>query len=171
MQVLGDVRSLGRQSQRCDDLTPLRGTWGSRRDKVQIARVVGTDPDNGDAVPSSGDSLLVHFDRRTNRGRSDRNTPAANTKAYADYLFIFEPPIGTDYRGAWVDSSTFRVDVVAGNPDWALPASLRVRWRVRAHFKNDTHLVCETPRGAPAGFAPFALSLNGVDFHEVRDFL
>ena len=122
VRVLGDVRSLGLQvrnlpihiplsmafshrrwrallqSPRCTDRVPLTGTWGSRNQAPTILRIYGTDPDNGDTIPSPGDTLTVVFDRRTSRGRSARPPPPEpRTKAYADFFLRFDPIIGDDY--------------------------------------------------------------------------
>ena len=35
VQVLGDIRNLGRASAPCSDFVPLRGTWGERRAPVR----------------------------------------------------------------------------------------------------------------------------------------
>ena len=47
VKVLGDVRSVGRQSPRCQDRAPLRGNWGERQQRPLLVSVVGNDPDNG----------------------------------------------------------------------------------------------------------------------------
>ena len=83
-----------------------------------IAKVDIIDPDDGDAVPSAGDTVTVTFDRLTNQGSTANNIPTPNTKAFVDFYWIFNPSIGTDYRGQFVDVSTFTIEILTGNPNW-----------------------------------------------------
>ena len=76
-----------------------------------IVNVTAEDPDNGDATFGTGDVIRVHFSVRTDRGANK------GPKAFVDRLFRFDPPIGTDYTGAWLTDQTFEVralDTVGG---------------------------------------------------------
>ena len=93
MQVLGDVRSLGRQSERCNDRVPLSGIWGARQQPPQVLSYYGNDPDNGDPRPSVDDTMTIIFDRKTSRGLTARPPPPREgTKEFADFFLLFDPP-------------------------------------------------------------------------------
>ena len=83
--------------------------------QVAILKVDIIDPDDGDAVPSAGDTVTVTFDRTTNRGGAANNIPDPNTKAFVDFYWNFNPSIGTDYRGQFTDDSTFTFEILTGN--------------------------------------------------------
>ena len=137
-RVIGDVRSLGLQSPPCTDRVPLVGNWGERLTKPTIVKLFGTDPDNGDALPSAGDTLTIVFDRTTSQGRTAQpRPPAPRTKAFADFFLTFTPPIGDEYVAEFVDLSTFVVTVVSGNAEWAEAEEPRtVRVKPQAQIKN-----------------------------------
>lgn len=131
VQVLGDVRSVGRQSERCTDRVPLSGDWGERSQRPKILSFVSMDPDNSDNMPSPGDTLTIVFDRRTSKGRTARPPPPEpGTKAYADFYLRFDPIIASDYTAVWRDDSTFVLTVLAVDPDadvWVPdPGTMRV---------------------------------------------
>ena len=93
------MRSLGRQSPRCNDRVPLTGNFGDRQQMPRLVSISGVDPDNSDSIPSAGDSITIIFDRRTSRGRTARPPPPQeNTKAYADFFLSFEPVTDADGR-------------------------------------------------------------------------
>ena len=98
-RVIGTVRSLGRQGPRSTAYVPISGSWGNRKTKPSLVRVVGLDPDNGDNYPSAGDTLTLKFDRKTNRAALARpQPPPPGSKAYVDFFFAFDPPLGESYR-------------------------------------------------------------------------
>lgn len=135
VDVLGDVRSLGLQSPRCTDRVPLTGNWGTRTQKPLLSKIYGIDPDNGDALPSPGDTLTLVFDRRTSKGRTARPPPPeSGTKSYADFFLRFEPSIGTDYTARFTDDSTFVLTVNSGNPEWAQGGTISIQ--PSAQIKN-----------------------------------
>lgn len=77
----------------------------------KIVNVTAEDPDNGDSVFGVGDVIRVSFAASTDLGA------VSGSKPFVDRLFRFDPPIGQDYTGAWVDDRTFRVralDTVGG---------------------------------------------------------
>ena len=98
-RVIGTVRSLGRQGPRSTAYVPISGSWGNRKTKPSLVSVVGLDPDNGDNYPSAGDTLTLKFDRKTNRAALARpQPPPPGSKAYVDFFFAFDPPLGESYR-------------------------------------------------------------------------
>lgn len=98
VRVLGDVRSLGRQSPRCIDRVPLTGNFGNRQQMPQLVSFHATDPDNSDRVPSLGDTVTIIFDRRTSKGRTARPPPPeSGTKAYAGHHLPRRAPVGISH--------------------------------------------------------------------------
>jgi hypothetical protein len=78
---------------------PITGSWGNRKTKPSLVSVVGLDPDNGDNYPSAGDTLTLKFDRKTNKAALARPPPPTpGSKAYVDFFFSFDPPLGESYR-------------------------------------------------------------------------
>eukprot|EP00908_Phaeocystis_cordata_P015561 Transcript_26716.p1 GENE.Transcript_26716~~Transcript_26716.p1 ORF type:complete len:1344 (+),score=457.27 Transcript_26716:146-4033(+) len=119
VRVVGDVRSLGRQSPRSTSYVPIMGTWGERNPKPSLVSVSGFDYDNADNYPSKGDILTIQFDRGTNRGAQARpKPPAPGTKAYVDFFFEFVPNLGAEYKGQYQDDSTFIVEILGDDPEW-----------------------------------------------------
>ena len=121
-------------------LPHLEGDFGRAGDGPRIIRFVADDPNNGDAVFSSGDVLTIVFDQQTNRGVTHSNYQQPSTlvypangagvkggppevvpyplgssslsgKALVDALFEFSHPLGADYTGEWRDDSTFVVTI------------------------------------------------------------
>jgi len=134
VDVLGDVRSLGLQSPRCNDRVPLTGNWGSRTQGPTIAKMFGTDPDNADSLPSPGDTLTIIFDRITSKGRTARPPPPEpRTKEYADFFLRFDPVVANDYRGEFVDDSTFVLTILESDPEYVLGT---IRIKPQAQIKN-----------------------------------
>jgi len=62
-----------------------------------------------------GDRFRIQFDRPTDRSE------ALGNMRYVDSLFTFSHPLGADYSGAWVDSSTFVVSVLSVSTKGAPP--------------------------------------------------
>ena len=76
-----------------------------------IVDVTAEDFDHGDTVYGTGDSITTTFSGPTDRGAK------SGGKAFVDRLFRFDPTLGADYCGAWVDSRQFVVralDTVGG---------------------------------------------------------
>ena len=135
VDVLADVRSLGLQSPRCNDRVPLTGDWGTRTQKPNLAKIFGVDPDNGDTLPSPGDTLTIVFDRRTSKGRTARPPPPdPGTKEYADFFLRFDPIIGFDYTALFTDDSTLVLTVNDGNEEWVQGGTIRIK--PQAQIKN-----------------------------------
>jgi|TARA_B110001469_G_scaffold120802_1_gene129644 hypothetical protein len=98
-RVVGTIRSLGRQGPQSTARMPITGSWGNRKTKPSLVSVVGLDPDNGDNYPSAGDTLTLKFDRKTNKAALARPPPPTpGSKAYVDFFFSFDPPLGESYR-------------------------------------------------------------------------
>ena len=98
-RVIGTIRTLGRQGPPSNAYVPISGSWGNRKTKPSLVSVVGVDPDNGDNYPSAGDTLTLKFDRKTNRAALARpQPPPPGSKAYVDFFFSFDPPLGESYR-------------------------------------------------------------------------
>ena len=134
VRVLGDVRSLGRQSPRCDDRVPLTGDWGERQQAPRVVSYSGTDPDNSDSVPSAGDTIRILFDRKTSRGLTARPPPPQEgTMAYANFFLAFTPSIGDLYTARFLpDNMTLVVTILSGNPSWThevfgVPSKMRIK--------------------------------------------
>ena len=118
----------------------LEGDFGRAGDGPRIVHFVADDPNNGDAIFSTGDVLTIVFDQRTNRGVTHSNYQQPSTlvypangagvkggppevvpyplgssslsgKALVDALFEFSHPLGADYTGEWMDDSTFVVTI------------------------------------------------------------
>ena len=77
-----------------DDLTP------------EITNVVADDPDNADQVYGSGDTITITFN-------VDTDQPPVTSKDDLDRIFIFDPPLGTDYSGEWLNAKTLRITINA----------------------------------------------------------
>ena len=121
-------------------LPHLEGDFGRAGDGPRIVHFVADDPNNGDAIFSTGDVLTIVFDQRTNRGVTHSNYQQPSTlvypangagvkggppevvpyplgssslsgKALVDALFEFSHPLGADYTGEWMDDSTFVVTI------------------------------------------------------------
>ena len=95
-----------------EDLTPA------------IVSVVADDPDNADQVYGSGDTITITFS-------SDTDQPLVTTKTDLDRIFVFEPPLGTNYEGEWLDPRTVQItilevdDAVAHYPSAAVPGPVQ----------------------------------------------
>ena len=63
-------------------LPRLEGDFGRAGDGPRIVHFVADDPNNGDAVFSSGDVLTIVFDQRTNRGVTHSNYQQPSTLVY-----------------------------------------------------------------------------------------
>ena len=74
-RVIGEVRSLGLQSEKSMGYEPLKGNWGERKRAPALVKVAGFDRKNDNSVPSPGDTLTLTFDRWTNRGANARPGP------------------------------------------------------------------------------------------------
>ena len=70
-----------------------------------ITRVVADDPDDMDTEYGAGDTITIIFNRATNQ-------PQAATKADLDFIFVFDPQLGTDYTGTWLSPSELQITVV-----------------------------------------------------------
>ena len=71
----------------------------------EIVSVVADDPDNSDQVYGSGDTITITFTVTTDR-------PTVFTREALDHIFVFDPPLGTDYKGEWVDARTLRITIL-----------------------------------------------------------
>jgi subtilisin-like proprotein convertase family protein len=76
-----------------DDLTP------------EIVNVVADDPDDLDQNYGSGDTLTISFN-------VDTDQPAVGQKAELDRIFVFDPPLGIDYVGEWLDAKTLQITII-----------------------------------------------------------
>ena len=80
-----------------------------------VVAVELSDPRTVDQSWSIGDTLTLHFDQATDRGRTPGaegfDRASAGDKAYVDALFGFSVPLGLQYMGEWSDDSTFVVTV------------------------------------------------------------
>ncbi|MFC1671673.1 hypothetical protein ACFL01_00920 [Planctomycetota bacterium] len=102
----------------------VSGDWGSISSTPQIMSVVADDPDDLDAVLSSGDKLTITFDINTNQ-------PPVSTMAMLDSLISFGGKmLGTYYMGWWQDSRTLVIDIsdataatlMISDPVWIMAA-------------------------------------------------
>ena len=126
--MLADIRSLAGTGPSAADalgaaaaneslVTRLSGDFGDQSEPV-LASFYAEDPDNSGLDYGAGDTLTVTFSKPTNRD------VATDERRYVDSLFSFEPDIGDDYSGEWLDDSTFLVTVLtAGAHAPALNAS------------------------------------------------
>ena len=64
------------------------------------------------------DTITLAFDVRTDRGASNASQDEAGM-ALVDRLFFFSTPLGSNYSGAWLDDSTYQVEVLAHPEDGA----------------------------------------------------
>ena len=80
----------------------------------QIVRVVAADPDNLDDEYGAQDTITIHFDRATDQ-------PDVATRADLDMIFMFEPPLGNDYRGTWVTPRQLEIMVIDASLDQGIP--------------------------------------------------
>ena len=95
-----------------EDLTP------------EIVSVVADDPDNADQVYGSGDTITITFN-------ADTDQPAVTTKSDLDRIFVFDPPLGTNYEGEWLDLRTLQItilevdDATANYPSATVPGPVQ----------------------------------------------
>ena len=75
----------------------------------KVINLVALDND-GDGVFSQGDRFTLVFNVPT-------DTPAASTKDDVDRLFTFDPPVGANYFGRWLNSSALEIIVINQLPD------------------------------------------------------
>ncbi len=100
----------------------------------QIVRVVAADPDNLDAEYGAQDTITVYFDRATDQ-------PDVATRADVDMIFMFEPPLGNDYRGTWVTPRQLEIMIVDASLDEGIPSpsvdNLVIRFRPNYFHTGD----------------------------------
>jgi hypothetical protein len=95
-----------------EDLTP------------EIVNVVADDPDNSDQVYGGGDTITITFN-------TDSDTPPVGTKDDLDRIFVFDPPLGTNYEGKWLDPRTLEITILqidgasTNYPSAAVPGPVR----------------------------------------------
>lgn len=97
-------------------VVPVSGNFG----KVRSPQLVGfeaRDLDNGDAVISEGDELVLTFDVATDRGGAQRTFYASDmanmaSRTEVDRLFSFSSSLGSAYTGLWIDESTLVVTIL-----------------------------------------------------------
>ena len=115
VRVLADIRSLagtgpsaanavGSAATNESLVARLSGDFGDQTEPLP-AVFLAADPDNSELAYGSGDTLTVAFTKATNRDGSTAE------RAYVDSLFDFEPQIGDDYSGEWLDDSAFLITV------------------------------------------------------------
>ena len=94
-------------------------------------------------------------------------TPTLTLTRYVDNLFEFSQSLGYDYSGAWLDDSTFRVEVLRG-PPVALPLHHRcITVTLPSHYRYITVALPDSrARGTQVVFShgrsPMGLSLVGA---------
>ena len=81
----------------------------------EIVTVIADDPDDGDTVYSSGDTISIHFDRSTDQ-------PAVASKADIDSIMTFQPPLGSNYFGTWSTPSVLQITILSLNEDGSQPS-------------------------------------------------
>lgn len=97
-------------------IVPVSGDFG----EVASPTLTGFDArdlDNGDAILSEGDQLVLTFSVATDRGGATRTfypSDAANVASQSDIdrLFSFSSSVGEEYTGLWVDERTFIITIV-----------------------------------------------------------
>ena len=77
-----------------------------------LAAAVADDADNGDAVPSPGDTLTLTFDGPTDLGGFEVGTPLPS--AWLDALLLAPPAPPGAWSGAWTDARTIRLTLTSG---------------------------------------------------------
>ena len=89
----------------------LVGDFGTLPAPPKFLGAIIEDYDNADASYSANDTIIVLFDRPTNR------PGGSGGMAFVDGLLNFSTPLGNDYAGAWsADGSRLVVTIVdAGN--------------------------------------------------------
>ena len=105
----GEIRNRasvsGKSVQVSTALVP-RGAGVGSLDPPILTSFVASDPDGGDRAYGVGDSILITFHGRSNKGAH------RGGKAFVDSLFDMVPLLGDSYSGTWADGSTFVVDVM-----------------------------------------------------------
>ncbi|KNC50385.1 uncharacterized protein AMSG_06876 [Thecamonas trahens ATCC 50062] len=81
------------------------GDWGTAPGPYIIS-IVANDPDDGDALYSTGDTVTLVFNTST-------TVPSINSKAEVDTYFAFSTPLGLDYRGTWLNGTMAVLTIVS----------------------------------------------------------
>ncbi len=98
-------------------------------DGPSIVSIVADDPDDGDAVLSSGDTLTVTFSEATNE-------PAASSVAQINTIFNFgSNSLGEVFVGSWSDASTLLI-TISDPTNGALDIGDPVTIRAEGNLKN-----------------------------------
>ena len=129
-----------------DDLTP------------EIVSVVADDPDNEDQVYSSGDTITITFN-------ADTDQPTVATKSDLDRIFIFDPPLGTDYAGEWLDPKTLQItileidDASSNYPSAAVPGPVQFSLSFTPNYFRSGEPVTEDNEDVPTS-NPWCIGVN-----------
>jgi hypothetical protein len=86
------------------------GLYGEQDDTKtpQIAGVIAKNTGGG-LEYGTGDTVEIRFDVATNQ-------PDVTTKESLDRLMTFDPPLGRDYKGSWLDEMTLQLLIVDSTP-------------------------------------------------------
>jgi len=72
-----------------------------------IISLVADDPDDGDIIYSTDDTITINFDSNTN----EPGGTGIQTKTAVDNLFTFTESLGQPYRGQWTAADTFTITI------------------------------------------------------------
>eukprot|EP00163_Fabomonas_tropica_P011415 TRINITY_DN220_c0_g1_i1.p1 TRINITY_DN220_c0_g1~~TRINITY_DN220_c0_g1_i1.p1 ORF type:complete len:1921 (+),score=416.50 TRINITY_DN220_c0_g1_i1:286-5763(+) len=98
VRVIGPLTDVNATSESSTSVRGLTGVFGILP-APKIVSVVAADPDNGDAIFSTGDVITITFDVPTTA------VPVAK-KTDIDALFTFGRDLGTGYIGGWNSANT-----------------------------------------------------------------
>jgi hypothetical protein len=84
-----------------------------------IVSVTGT---SSDTDFNSGDTIQITFDR-------DTNQPEVSTKADIDKVFVFEPSLGDNYGGGWLNRRTVQITIITGSNDEIVESEFTVSFQ------------------------------------------
>jgi hypothetical protein len=114
--ISGGIKNDAGTSAASDSQSPvLDGNFGIMYGPI-ITSFIAEDPDNSDSIFSTGDTFTINFASQTNKA-DPSSSIAGLSKSDIDTMFAFSQPIGDDYHGRWITSSSLLIEVDDANVD------------------------------------------------------
>ena len=124
----------------------------------EIERVVADDPDNSDQLYGSGDTITIYFTVNTDQ-------PSVATKLDLEKIFIFNPPLGTNYGGEWLDAKTLQItihqidDATTNYPSAAIPGPVQFSLSFTPNYFRSGEPVTSSNEDVPTS-VPWCIGVN-----------